>query len=498
MRKEDKKKLKSILKWLQYNHGRNLGNDRLVVPRDSFYEFVARNHGDREQLLRYIRRNYEGHDVIRVISIVQVLEREFNAKIVVNDKTGKIIIPKKGTWVRCYRCERTVKKDNSKHVVGHGDFCKPCHKEAFKKCDDCNKDIYEHDICHVNPYEENNPYGNKRKTLCHDCLRHYPKCHECDSRYFEEDIEEFVIYSRREGENVRTMCRSCFHNHYTTCSVCDVNIYSHSAHYTDEVSYCYRHIPARVINDWSYKPEPKFGRFPTEKTKLFYGIELEVDKGGNSKTKGKKIIKLSKDIYLKNDSSITSGFEIVSHPGTYRYHTEKLPWLKILEKTKELGYTSDNATCGIHIHVSKLWFGDLDSMRADENIAKLLTLTQKNLWDDVFKFTRRNERSMRQWARRYHNLYNPMDLLNEAKGGERHSSINLRNASTIEFRIFKGTLNYTNFIANIQLVRMFCEMAISLDERSIERTSWPDVIQYAKMCNYKEFLEYCKKLKMLK
>ena len=104
---------------------------------------------------------------------------------------------------------------------------------------------------------------------------------------------------------------------------------------------------------------------------------------------------------------------------------------------------------------------------------------------------------MRQWARRYHNLYNPMDLLNEAKSGERHSSINLRNKDTIEFRVFKGTLNYANFIANIQLVRMFCEMTISLDERSIERTTWPDVVQYARLMNFKEFLQYCKKLKML-
>ena len=329
MKKGDKKQLKDILKWIQIHSGTNLGNNSLVIQQDSFYSYIVANHSDRSQFTRYLRRNYDGHDVIRVTSVVQVLEREFNAKIVVNDKTGKIIIPKKGTWVRCYRCERTHKKDNSIHVVGHGDFCKPCHKEAFQKCDDCNKDIYEHDICHVTPYEEHNSFGNKRKKLCRECLHKYPKCRDCDSRFYPEDIEEYAIYSRREGTNPRTLCRSCFHHNYTTCHVCRCNIHRHSAHYQDEVAYCHSHIPERVINDWSYKPDPKWGKVSSETTNLFYGIELEIDKGGNNKTKGKKIKKVSSDIYLKNDSSINDGFEIVSHPATYRYHVEKLPWLEI-------------------------------------------------------------------------------------------------------------------------------------------------------------------------
>ena len=86
-----------------------------------------------------------------------------------------------------------------------------------------------------------------------------------------------------------------------------------------------------------------------------------------------------------------------------------------------------------------------------------------------------------------------MDLLDEAKHGDRHSSVNLRNEQTIEFRWFKGTLDYETFLAIIQLIRMVCELSYSLDERSIEKLMWSDIVDYAKANGFFEFLRYCKK-----
>lgn len=494
----NKKKLKEIISWLQNNQGRNLLNSTLVVDAGDFLSYIVRNHSDKANFIRYLRRNYEDCDTIRIISVTQILEKEFNAKIVVNDKTGKIVIPKKGNWVGCYQCQRTVKKKDSIHVVGHGDFCKECHKQKFKTCDECKGDVYDGDLYTITPHSDRRRTHNKVIKICRTCFKKYPKCPHCDHRFYPEDIKEYIILSSQSIPEQVRMCVSCFNHNYTQCYVCGGNVHNHRAVYRDDDHvYCRLHAPERDINDWSYKPEPKWGKIDAENTELYYGIELEIGDGGNSTAKAKKLRKLTDDFYIKNDSSVHSGFEIVTHPCTYRYHMEIFPWKDVLKKAKDLGYTSDNSSCGIHIHVSKVWFGELESDIADENIAKLLTLTQKNLWDDVYKFSRRNERSMRQWARRYQNLYNPMELLNEAKQGERHSSVNLRNTHTIEFRIFKGTLNYANFIANIQLIRMLCEMSISLDERSIERTTWPDVVQYAKMMDFKEFLQYCKRLKML-
>ena len=67
--------------------------------------------------------------------------------------------------------------------------------------------------------------------------------------------------------------------------------------------------------------------------------------------------------------------------------------------------------------------------------------------------------------------------------------INLENASTIEFRMFRGTLKLNTIIATLQLVDKVCDAAISLSDEEMKSLSWttfvsgcaePELVQYLK------------------
>jgi hypothetical protein len=50
------------------------------------------------------------------------------------------------------------------------------------------------------------------------------------------------------------------------------------------------------------------------------------------------------------------------------------------------------------------------------------------------------------------------------------------NYSTIEFRLFRGTLKYSTFIAALELVNEICDVALNYTEEEIEKISWSDFV----------------------
>ena len=116
-----------------------------------------------------------------------------------------------------------------------------------------------------------------------------------------------------------------------------------------------------------------------------------------------------------------------------------MPWKKILHCAVDMGYTSHQAgTCGLHVHVNRDAFGDT-ARAQDAVIARILFFFEKN-WEEILKFSRRTQRQLDHWAARYGYKDHPKELLDHAKKGYagRYTSVNLTNADTIEFRIFRG------------------------------------------------------------
>ncbi|MBQ6945496.1 MAG: zinc-binding protein, partial [Ruminococcus sp.] len=56
------------------------------------------------------------------------------------------------------------------------------------------------------------------------------------------------------------------------------------------------------------------------------------------------------------------------------------------------------------------------------------------------------------------------------------AAVNLCNYSTIEFRLFRGTLKLNTFIATLQLVNEICNVAISMSDESLQKLSWSEFV----------------------
>lgn len=215
------------------------------------------------------------------------------------------------------------------------------------------------------------------------------------------------------------------------------------------------------IQDYCYKPEPIFyGDGPR-----FFGVELEIDGAGEYGSNAKKLLRIANEeeerIYCKHDGSLEEGFEIVTHPMSLSYQLQQIPWEQICKGAVDLGYTSHQAgTCGLHVHVSRLAFGETEEQQ-DTAIARVLYFFEKH-WEELLKFSRRTQHQLDQWASRYGYKEQPMEILDHAKKGYhggRYTCVNLTNRDTIEFRMFRGTLKYNTLIATLQLVDRICDVA---------------------------------------
>ena len=100
-------------------------------------------------------------------------------------------------------------------------------------------------------------------------------------------------------------------------------------------------------------------------------------------------------------------------------------------------------------------------------------------WNEMLKFSRRSEYSMNRWAARYGYENSSKAILDKAKKGNngRYAAVNLMNYSTIEFRLFRGTLKYTTFVATLELVNAIIETALYYSEEELHKLSWSEFVR---------------------
>ncbi len=339
------------------------------------------------------------------------------------------------------------------------------------------------------------------KFYCLDCFEDETVvCDECGERIYTGDAVT-------DSDN--TLCRDCFNENYYYCEECGCIIHSDNAYYMDndefeEYPYCYscytRLKKDKGIHDYSYKPDPIF----YGKGKMTMGIELEVDCGGFDDDNAKEVLEIANTngenrLYIKSDGSLDSGFELVSHPMTLDYHENEMPWDRIMKKLIHMGYKSHQAgTCGLHCHVSRTALGEGFEER-EAAIGRILYFVEHH-WDEILRFSRRTAEQMDRWAARYANNSKPKKLYDDIKKGycSRYRAVNILNYSTIEFRMFRGTLKYNTFIATLQFVNEICNVAVSLSDEEMEDLRWEDFISHLTEENHSELITYLKERKLYK
>ena len=330
--------------------------------------------------------------------------------------------------------------------------------------------------------------------FCEDCLNQKTVvCDNCQERIWRYDAQ-ITSYTN--------LCQHCFDNYYTNCEDCGALIHNDDAYYEDDDDYphchdCYEKRMIYPIKGYNYKPEPRF----YGSGNLFLGVELEVDKGGENDDNAQVLLSIANTIgeriYCKHDGSLEEGFEIVSHPMTLGYHTNEMNWNKVFNEAISMGYRSHQTqTCGLHIHVSKNAFGDTYDEQ-EQTVGRVVFFVEKH-WNEIVKFSRRTIDNLNRWSARYATISSTdEETYTKAKNRYlgRYVAVNLENSNTIEFRIFRGSLNHNTFLATLQFVDEICNLAINMSNGEIEGMSWSDFVSRISPCKA-ELIDYLRQKRL--
>ena len=400
-----------------------------------------------------------------------------------------------------YKCDHCNAEVEEIQVVDDGHYCDRCFNELFVCCDGCGETFSKDCVTEVN--------GN---YYCDDCFdERYVYCCECGDIVERDDAHEY------DGEHY---CEECFYQRYTYCYNCDEPIRREDAHYYGDNAYCpdcfydyydychncgyaypldelyeyggyyycqdcYEEEADNVIHDYSYKPEPVFFKERWENT-LYMGVELEVEvKGSGDRISiADELVNYGdrwERMYCKYDGSLSNGFEIVTHPHTLQQH-KKLRWRDILEWLDSRGCTSyDSGNCGLHIHLNKNFF-------TEKELQKLVYFFHRNK-SFIRRFSQRRSEHIREWA----DWWDSSELA-QGRNSSRYRCINIT-GSTVEVRIFRGTLCYDRFLATLQ----FCDAVSHFVKQyslafimSWSRDSWKEFCRFIERNGYHHLVKYFK------
>lgn len=240
----------------------------------------------------------------------------------------------------------------------------------------------------------------------------------------------------------------------------------------------------------------------------FLGVELEMEMNDYGKKnlvykELHRLLHTNKNFVLERDGSLNYGFELITQPHTY----EKL--LKTLKVVEEIpNVSAKSSRCGMHVHISKKAFKE----ELEQGTLILICMHLQNY------FKKFSERKSYDFCRLYLRgaTFSDIDSWNKvfSNRSERRMFVNLTNDNTVEFRIFQGSTDYKNIVANVQMViilqklvrNILLELGIDFNtskttenfERIKERVlklDKTDLINIAESQAFSEFIEKNAKIK---
>lgn len=379
----------------------------------------------------------------------------------------------------CSYCGEIIEEE---YLEYNGDFyCEDCRDAQFSPCEICG------DFC---------PDDEIYKTqddeyICYECLSsHYSMCDYCNEYVHDDEAIEVVNYG--------IVCNDCLHHTgmFNTCDDCNEWYHIDDLIVVNGNFYCEdcRDIHSSIQTyHHHHNNEPIFFGDNKNNTIPYLGVELEVDNGDESNLCAKNIINLmpSEFIYMETDGSLNSGFENITQPATFEYHSFIRDNYKEMFKTAiDYGFRSHNTqTCGLHVHFNRDYFSkDVSQEEYERRIIALLYLVEK-FWNQLVKFSRRKVDRLERWARKYNG--SPQEIVEDMKAGclERYMAVNLTNKNTIEFRMFRGTLKVNTFMATLEICN---NLIVASKYRSIEELQsmeWEDLLTSQNLKDYWEVVK---------
>ncbi|GIJ49377.1 hypothetical protein Val02_62630 [Virgisporangium aliadipatigenens] len=296
-------------------------------------------------------------------------------------------------------------------------------------CDRCHQDVASNDTIET----------VRGSTICNDCRSSYRQCEGCDGW---NPIE-------------RRCANGCCDPYDCDCSDCRPDDDDDD----DEDS-------GGLVHDYDYKPYPDFyGTGP-----LFLGLEVEIETPyDDGDCASEAIDQLGGVGYLKNDSSIGHGFELVTHPMSYQWAIANFPW-RLFPRLDKYGCGTSDST-GMHVHVSRAAFTSpchayrwLKFIYRNEHPITLLAGRSSEQWA---AFTDDDRRAVKDYAK--------------GAVGARYRAVNTGNSDTFELRIFASTLDPLQIQAALGFAAASVEYTGELTYQTIAHDggwTWPAFVDW--------------------
>lgn len=404
----------------------------------------------------------------------------------------------------CIRCVQ--------YLADHASVCMGCQSEFLQEftgngdeitqytecpecavfCERCGERCENGDT--ITAYDWNPDRGRyDSQEVCANCLdAEYRRCDDC-SEYANADSTTVVHRGR--------ICQTCIEN-YNSCDVCGAYVHQDNCRYAENgdtyyCENCYTDTDRETaqIHSSSYSPLVRF--FGTDGTSIgislsseylardiYHGIELECGyRVGDCSEYAERVIDaLGDDVcYLKEDGSITSetgmygGFEIVTQPCTLEWYRRNLPNICNGKIPGLLSHNADNAGLGLHISVNKSALTN----HAIARICAFIGAARNETW--LVKLARRQSS---QWAQiipknTVEDTLEIVDGREYLKHTDKYEAVNLQHRYHVEFRLFRGTLNFSSAMLCLEFVNALCRWSMVAAEVS-EYQSAHSLLEFAK------------------
>lgn len=369
-------------------------------------------------------------------------------------------------------------------------------RDLDRICADCGNEIEEgEELTYIEEYD---------RYVCSDCLEYYHECDDCGRMVHEDDL-----HSVDNGN--RSVCDSCYDD-YQYCADCGEYFYRDDMYYDEDSDEyycedCWENNGSHLICGYhQYDRDFEFYKGQDEVEPPYYiGRELEME-NDEIDVDCVRYIKDELNGITSRDGSLSGrgAMEWVDHPRSMKNHYEIADKIEgIFKRLVDSGYRSnDTSTCGLHFHVSRpyqqeidklgrdMWGNDIDDTQRkemqkeieelenkQEDIINRIILVMESFKQELIRFSRRKDTYWCQWLSDVVTCDNgkitSLDFIKKVKGESygHHRALNLENHNTIEFRIFKGTLNFNTYMASLELVNNIVALCSDL-KLPVEKITW--------------------------
>lgn len=428
----------------------------------------------------YIKKNpfcglFKGKNIVKIFELQFSKNRFALRRITRARKSNRVYIRHNPKFYVCPICKSLLEVNNDTVFHAKEHYCLTCFKEHFDTCQECNTIV-----------EKSKGHYHSHTFYCEKCYRElFRECSYCGDMYWRDDM--FI------GADDEMYCDECFHEHFGYCESCDELHNLDDLHYNEDTNEtlcraCFEENA--IIKNCSYKPRADKYKEVYENT-LYIGFELEIEKENGEMNKTQlaehlqdflKKRKLEKRFYFKHDGSLTNGFEIVSHPTTLKGYHKKHKLYELITETKKFATSYKQGTCGLHFHLNRDFF-------TKNEINKLTYFFNLN-YQKIVSFSKRKDSQINHYCQIADFKKEQYKIYHQAKEvfhpESRYYAVNTENRYTIEIRIFRGTLNYKRFRANLQFVD---SLAHFVKDVSFQSLTWDNYKKYLRFTNRYNHLE---------